>query len=190
MVAPYLPTLVLRAHADGVGPFPLRKDLRRHNLALSSRPLEPPCLVPGWGKEAFTGLSPVLIDIVTHARAPSMPWSGTYSLHGVLPKLKSHRDVLGQCFPSSRKGSEKRLSASSLNVAAIAQIILCKDTILGTAWHNHWVPCKCTKVKSSKTAPPVASIYRPYSIGLKLNSWRATALHSLAPTLIKHTWSS
>ncbi len=25
-----------------------------------------------------------------------------------------------------------------------------------------------------------------YIIGLKLNSWRATALHSFAPTLIKH----
>ncbi len=30
----------------------------------------------------------------------------------------------------------------------------------------------------------------PYIIGLKLSSWRATALHSFAPTLIKHSWSS
>ncbi len=29
-----------------------------------------------------------------------------------------------------------------------------------------------------------------FRIGLKLNSCKATDLHSLAPTLIKHTWSS
>ncbi len=29
-----------------------------------------------------------------------------------------------------------------------------------------------------------------YIRGVKFNSWRATALQSLAPTLIKHTWSN
>ena len=30
----------------------------------------------------------------------------------------------------------------------------------------------------------------PLKQGVKLSSWRATALKSLASTLIKHTWSS
>ncbi len=40
-------------------------------------------------------------------------------------------------------------------------------------------------LKQGRNRPALA-----YNIGLKLNSWRATAVHSLGPTLIKRTWSS
>lgn len=71
-------------------------------------PLEPTCLVPGWDKEELRRLSSAVIDTITQTKAPSTRWlyalSGTFALHDVIPKVKTHGDMaLGQFFPSYKR---------------------------------------------------------------------------------------
>lgn len=85
------PDLDIGAHADGVRP----------SLAIPPEEgsLEPPCLVPGRDEEGIQMLrqEPPLLDVLI-----ALKW--LLSLHGFLPEVKTHGDVvLGQCYPSSKK---------------------------------------------------------------------------------------
>ncbi len=73
--------LVLEAHTDGINPSLTDSPEEgpsfsgaEHNLAPTPRPLEPPCLVPGWDEEEFRGLSPAVVNTITQVRAPSTRW--------------------------------------------------------------------------------------------------------------------
>lgn len=79
------------AHGDGVSPSLVSP--------AEEGPLEPSWLVPEKDEEELGGLSPAVIDTITETRAqPS-----TFSLHRVVPKVKTHGDIaLDQFFPSSK----------------------------------------------------------------------------------------
>ncbi|KAK9965394.1 hypothetical protein ABG768_004487 [Culter alburnus] len=78
LVAPYWPTrtwfsdLMLLATAPP-WPIPLRTDLltQGHPLAPASRPVETPCVVPGWDAEVLNDFPQLVVDAITSTRAPS-----------------------------------------------------------------------------------------------------------------------
>ncbi len=43
----------------------------RHHLAPASRPVEPPCVAPGWDAADLSGLPQAVVETITQARAPS-----------------------------------------------------------------------------------------------------------------------
>ncbi len=71
-----------------------------------------------------------------------------------------------------------------LNMQKLWSLFL--DTILHFRMRKQTIK-KTVDLRKKAELPVLLFIY---CRGVKLSSWRATALHSLDATLIKHTWSS
>lgn len=75
-----------------------------YNLAPVPRPLEPPCLDPGRDVEDLSGLSPVVIDTITQARAPARRRACALKWTLFANWCASWSQDPQTCFSSCRKG--------------------------------------------------------------------------------------
>ncbi len=84
----------------------------RHHLAPASRPVEPPCVAPGWDAADLSGLPQAVVETITQARAPStrqayaLKWSLFAELVFFSPRRppKMH-DWSSAFFPARKVGA-------------------------------------------------------------------------------------
>ncbi len=103
-----------------------------HPLAPASRPLETPCLVPGWDAEVLGDLPPEVLNTIALARAPSTRRAYALKWNLFVKWCSSRREdprrcSIGVVLYFLQQGLERRLSPSTLKVHAAAI----------SAYHDH-----------------------------------------------------
>ncbi len=103
-----------------------------HPLAPASRPLETPCLVPGWDAELLGDLPPEVLNTIASARAPSTRRAHALKWNLFVKWCSSRREdprrcSIGVVLSFLQQGLERRLSPSTLKVHAAAI----------SAYHDH-----------------------------------------------------
>ncbi len=103
-----------------------------HPLAPASRPLETPCLVPGWDAEVIGDLPPEVLNTIASARAPSTRRAYALKWNLFVKWCSSRREdprrcSIGVVLSFLQQGLERRLSPSTLKVHAAAI----------SAYHDH-----------------------------------------------------
>ncbi len=96
-----------------------------HPLAPASRPLETPCLVPGWDAEVLGDLPPEVLNTIASARAPSTRRAYALKWNLFVKWCSSCREdprrcSIGVVLSFLQQGLERRLSPSTLKVHAAA----------------------------------------------------------------------
>ncbi len=112
-----------------------------HPLAPASRPLETPCLVPGWDAEVLGDLPPEVLNTIASARAPSTRRSYALKWNLFVEWCSSRREdprrcSIGVVLSFLQQGLERRPSPSTLKVHAAA-ISACLDHIDGKSVGKH-----------------------------------------------------
>ncbi len=99
----------------------------RHHLAPASRPVEPPCVAPGWDAADLSGLPQAVVETITQAGAPSTRQAYVLKWSLFANRCSSRREdprrcTIGVVLSFLQERLERRLSPSTLklDVAAIA----------------------------------------------------------------------
>ncbi len=93
----------------------------RHHLAPASRPVEPPCVAPGWDAADLSGLPQAVVETITQARAPStrqayaLKWS-LFANWCSSRREDPRRCTIGVVLSFLQERLERRLSPSTLKV--------------------------------------------------------------------------
>ncbi len=113
----------------------------RHHLAPASRPVEPPCVAPGWDAADLSGLPQALVETITQARAPSIRQA--YALKWSLfanwcssRREDPRRCMIGVVLSFLQERLERRLSPSTLKVY-VAAIAAHHDAVDGRSLGKH-----------------------------------------------------
>ncbi len=108
----------------------------RHNMAPSSRSMEPPCVAPGRDAADLSGLPPAVVETIIQARAPST--RQTYSLKWSLfanwcssRREDPRRCTIGVVLSFLQERLEHRLSPSTLKKVYVAAIVAHHDAVDG-----------------------------------------------------------
>ncbi len=113
----------------------------RHHLAPASRPVEPPCVAPGWDAADLSGLPQAVVETITQARAPStrqayaLKWS-LFANWCSSRREDPRRCTIGVVLSFLQERLERRLSPSTLKVY-VAAIAAHHDAVDGRSLGKH-----------------------------------------------------
>ncbi len=113
----------------------------RHHLAPASRPVEPPCVAPGWDATDLSGLPQAVVETITQARAPStrqayaLKWS-LFANWCSSRREDPRRCTIGVVLSFLQERLERRLSPSTLKVY-VAAIAAHHDAVDGRSLGKH-----------------------------------------------------
>ncbi len=113
----------------------------RHHLAPASRPVEPPCVAPGWDAADLSGLPQAVVETITQARAPStrqayaLKWS-LFTNWCSSRREDPRRCTIGVVLSFLQERLERRLSPSTLKVY-VAAIAAHHDAVDGRSLGKH-----------------------------------------------------
>ncbi len=112
-----------------------------HHLAPASRPVEPPCVAPGWDAADLSGLPQAVVETITQARAPStrqayaLKWS-LFANWCSSRREDPRRCTIGVVLSFLQERLERRLSPSTLKVY-VAAIAAHHDAVDGRSLGKH-----------------------------------------------------
>ncbi len=91
----------------------------RHHLAPASRPVEPPCVAPGWDAADLSGLPQAVVETITQAGAPSTRQAYVLKWSLFANRCSSRREdprrcTIGVVLSFLQERLERRLSPSTL----------------------------------------------------------------------------
>ncbi len=113
----------------------------RHHLAPASRPVEPPCVAPGWDAADLSGLPQAVVETITQAGAPSTRQAYVLKWSLFANRCSSRREdprrcTIGVVLSFLQERLERRLSPSTLKVY-VAAIAAHHDAVDGRSLGKH-----------------------------------------------------
>ncbi len=113
----------------------------RHHLAPASRPVEPPCVAPGWDAADLSGLPQAVVETITQAGAPSTRQAYVLKWSLFANRCSSRREdprrcTIGVVLSFLQERLERRLSPSTLEVY-VAAIAAHHDAVDGRSLGKH-----------------------------------------------------
>ncbi len=142
------PDLVSRTHSPRDSPFLAHSSEEglpfsgaRHHLAPASRPVEPPCVAPGWDAADLSGLPQAVVETITQAGAPSTRQAYVLKWSLFANRCSSRREdprrcTIGVVLSFLQERLERRLSPSTLKVD-VAAIAARHDAVDGRSLGKH-----------------------------------------------------